>query len=68
MAVRPADAQALAAPTAAVDPSHVGGGPCLIDEDQMLGGEIGLAFEPSPPAPQDVWPVLLAGVRRLFCV
>jgi hypothetical protein len=66
MAVRPADAQALAAPTAAVGPSHVGGGPCLVDEDQMIGGQIELTVEPSLPAPQDVGPVLLAGMRRLF--
>ena len=66
MAVRPADAQALTALTAAVDPSHVGGGPCLVDEDQMLGRQIKLAVKPGLPAPQDVGPVLLAGMRRLF--
>ena len=39
--------------------SHVGGGPCLVDEDEALQIEISLAVEPIAALPQDVGPVLL---------
>ncbi len=37
-----------------------------IDEDQMRRIEVRLRVEPSLPAHGDVWPFLLAGVRRFF--
>ena len=46
MAVRNADAQALAAPAAAVGSGHVGFRPGLVDEHETLGVEIELVFEP----------------------
>jgi hypothetical protein len=49
-----------------VKPRHLGGGAGLIDEHQSLGIEVQLAIEPGLAALQDVWPVLLGGVRRLF--
>jgi len=58
--------QALAARTTAVAARHVGRGPGLVDEDEALRIEIGLALEPVLPAFQDVGTALLAGVRRLF--
>ena len=66
MAVRHADPQALAARGAAVGAGHVGRRPGLVDEDQALGIEIGLALEPGLAPLQDVGAVLLAGVRGLF--
>ena len=35
-------------------------------EDEMLGIEIELLLEPDLAAPQDVRPILFAGVRSLF--
>ena len=61
-------AQPLAAPAATVATPHVGGPPCLVDEDQAFGIEVELAIEPLFPALQDVKAVLLSGVRCLFCV
>src|SRR5688572_19432178 len=45
---------------------HVRRGPGLIDEDQAVGIEVGLAVEPGPAPPQDVRAVLLCGAGRLF--
>lgn len=45
---------------------HVGRGPGLVDEDEALGVEIGLAFEPFLPAPQNIGAVLFTRIRRLF--
>ena len=45
---------------------HVGLGPRLIDEDQALRIEVGLAVKPGAAPAQDVRTVLLAGVGRLF--
>jgi len=45
---------------------HVGGGPCLVDEDEAVGIEIELALEPILAALQDIRAVLLARVRGLF--
>jgi len=64
--VRYASAQTFAASAAAVPTSHVGGGPCLVDEHQSLRVEIELAFKPVPAAAQDVRTVLLAGMGGLF--
>ena len=66
MAVRHADAQALAAPAAAVRAGHLRRGPGLVDEDETLGVEIDLAVEPVLAPLQDVGAILLAGVRGLF--
>ncbi len=66
MPVGDGHAQTLAAPAATVGAGHVGLGPCLIDEDQAVGVQVELAIEPSLPALQDVGPLLLGGVRRLF--
>ena len=62
----PARAQPLAAPAANVATRHVGGRPCLVDEDQAFGIEVELAIEPLFPTLQDVGPVLLGGVRCLL--
>ena len=45
---------------------HVGGGPGLIDEDELLRIEIELTVEPVFAPFQDVRPLLLGGVRGLF--
>jgi hypothetical protein len=66
VAVGDADAQPFAAAATAVGSGHAGRGPGLIDEDETLGIEIELLLEPGLAAPQDVRPILFAGVRRLF--
>lgn len=66
MAMREANTQPFAALAAAISASHVGLGPGFVDEDEPLGIEIRLRFEPVDPLLQDVWPALLAGVSRLF--
>jgi hypothetical protein len=66
MAVRDADAQAFAAAAAAVAARHLRRSPGLVDEDQALGIEIKLAFEPGLAPHQDVGSVLLGRVRGLF--
>jgi hypothetical protein len=67
MAVRNAEAKALAAAAAAVGSGHVGFRPGLVDEHETLRVEIELAFEPRLAALQDVRPILFAGARSLFC-
>jgi hypothetical protein len=62
-----AHAQPLAARGASMGAGHIGLGPCLIDEDETVGIEVGLAVEPVSASPQDVWAVPLARVRGLFC-
>jgi hypothetical protein len=47
-------------------PCHLGRGPGLVDEDQALGVQIGLALEPGPTTTQNVGALLLAGVRGFF--
>jgi hypothetical protein len=64
--VRHAHPQSLATPAAPVTSGHVGAGPALVHEDQPVGIKIDLAFKPIPPLFQDVWTVLLGGVRGLF--
>ncbi len=63
---RNADPQALTARSAAVTARHVGGGPGLVDEDQALGVEIELPFEPGLALLRDVGAALLGRVRGLF--
>jgi hypothetical protein len=45
---------------------HVGGSPGFINEHQPIGIEVWLPLEPGPAPFQDIRPVLLGGVRRLF--
>ena len=45
---------------------HVGGGPCLVYENQALRIEIELAVEPALSLPQDVGSVLLNSMASLF--
>ena len=45
---------------------HLGGSPCLIDEDELLRLEVGLCLDPCAPSSQHVSALLLAGVRRFF--
>ena len=66
MAMGNADAQALSAGRATMAPSHVGGGPCLIDEHQSLRIKLKLAFEPLFSPLQDVGTFLFLSVRSLF--
>jgi hypothetical protein len=66
MPVWHADPQTLSARRAAVASSHVGRGPGLVDEQEAGGVEVELALEPGRPPRQDVGPVLLDGMRRLF--
>ena len=66
MSVRNADPQALTARSATVTARHVGGGPGLVDEDQALGVEIELPFEPGLALLRDVGAALLGSVRGLF--
>ena len=52
----------------AAEPSHVGLGPGLIDEDQALGAQDGLLLTPSRTCRGDVGALLLSSVERLFSV
>ena len=45
---------------------HVGLGPCLIDEDQALGRDLGLVFFPLRAPARDVRAILLAGEHGFF--
>ena len=64
--VRDRGAAAGAARRTAIAPGHFGRGAGLVDEDQLLGVEIGLGLEPGPAAARHVRPLLLAGVCRFF--
>ena len=66
MAVRDRGAQAFPFGSATASSRHVRGGPGLVDENELLRIKIELGFEPSPTALQDIWPILLGRVRRLF--
>ena len=66
MAVRDRGAQAFPFGSATASSRHVRGGPGLVDENELLRIKIKLGFEPSPTALQDIWPILLGRVRRLF--
>ena len=57
---------AMPAQSPAAASRHLGGSPCLIDEDEPFRVEIGLGLEPGAPASQHVSSLLLAGVRRFF--
>ena len=66
MAVGNADAQALSAGCATMAPGHVGGGPCLIDEDQTFRIKLKLVFEPLFSPLQDVGTLLFLSVCGLY--
>jgi hypothetical protein len=66
MAMRNRGATSLAARAAPAQPSHLGGGPGLVDEDELRRVELGLEIEPGLAACGYVLARLLAGVRRLF--
>jgi len=66
VAVREAHPQPRAAPTPSMTAGHVGGGPCLVDEDEPLRVEIRLGVEPGAALAQDVGTVLLDRVAGLF--
>ena len=67
MAVRHAEAQTLAAPAASVMARHVGGGPCLIVEDELVRIEVELAIKPGLALPHDIGAVRFRGMGSLFC-
>jgi len=45
---------------------HLGRSAGLVDEDQLLGIEIGLGVEPGLAAGDDIRPLLFGGVRGFF--
>ncbi len=63
MAVRDARAEALTAGTATAQARHAGGQPRLVDEDQALGIEVGLARKPRLAGCGHVRASLLGRVR-----
>ena len=66
MAMRYGGSQPFPLGRAAVAARHIGRGPGLVDEDQLLRIEIELAFEPGLATFQNVGPLLLGRVRGLF--
>jgi len=69
MAVGDCRSQPFALGRASVAARHVGGGPGLVDEDELRRIEIELAVEPGLAARHDVGAFLLGRVRGLFfCV
>ena len=66
MAVRDGGTEAFSPGRSAVGTGHIGGCPSLVDEDEALGVEVELPFEPGLAPPQDVRAVLLGRVRALF--
>src|SRR5829696_4204118 len=58
--------QALTLWGTTAQPSHVGGRPGLVDEDEPGGIEVELALEPGFPSRQDVGAILLGCVGGLF--
>src|SRR5918997_6610472 len=58
--------QALAPRTPAVAAEHGGGGAGLVEEDKGGRAQVALPDPPAPAAGDDVRPILLAGLERLF--
>jgi hypothetical protein len=52
--------------TSSEAPGHIGGGPCLVEKDQLLGIERRLAPDEQPTRLGDIRPVLLSGVQTFF--
>ena len=65
-AVRDLGDEPLAASAATMGPRHVGLGPGLVDEDQLVGRQLRLLCAKRLPGPRDVRTVLLGGVQRFF--
>ena len=66
VAMEDGSAATLAPGSATIHAGHLGRGPAFVDEDQPLGVELGLVFEPGLTPACDVRPVLLGSVGRLF--
>ena len=66
MTVRDGHAQAFAARGPSMGAVHVGPGPCLVDEDEPVGVEAGLAVAPGAPLAQHIRALLLRRVAGLF--
>lgn len=66
MAMRRGTAQTPAAERPASEPYHIGGAARLIDEDQPLRVEAGLAFAPALPGRSHVRALLFAGQDGFF--
>src|SRR3954454_22615758 len=64
--VRDGSPQPQAARTPAIAPRHVRGGPGLVDEDQAIGVESGLAANEHTSGLGDIRAVLLGRVQGLF--
>jgi hypothetical protein len=56
----------LATRAAAMGPRHIGLGPGLVDEDQLVGRQLRLPVAQNLPSLCDVRPILLGGVQRFF--
>ncbi len=56
----------LTALGAAPQTGHLGRGAGLVDEDELLGIEIGLGVEPDLAAQRHIRPLLFGGVRGFF--
>jgi hypothetical protein len=66
MTERDAGPQPFTFGSAAVASRHVGGGPGLVDENELFGIEIELAVEPGFAPFQNVGAILLGRVRGLL--
>jgi hypothetical protein len=66
VAVRHADAQAFATQAATMRSRHVGRSPSLVNEDEPVQVELGLALTPGFPLLQNVRTILLRGMGSLF--
>ena len=65
-AVRDLGDKPLAARAAAMGPRHVGLGPGLVDEDQLVGRQLRLPCAQRLASLGDVRTILLGGVQRFF--
>lgn len=66
VAMRDFTDQPFAARRPAAQSYHVGRGAGFVDEDQALGIELRLIFNPSRPRFGDVRPILLRGAKAFF--
>lgn len=65
-AVRNLGDKPLTALTAAMGPRHVGLGPGLVDEDQLVGWQFRLPCAQRPASLRDIRPILFGGVQCFF--
>jgi hypothetical protein len=66
MPVRNGANETFAAFAAPPPSGHVRAGSGLVDEDEFIRVKLGLVLQPQLPRRLDVFPFLLAGVRRFF--